>query len=257
MSVTLKGLLRQRHWQTYETFCIEYDRTAEAIDPGLVGSWPSRAQFHRWLSGSLKGLPYPHHCRVLETMFPGHTAVDLFDEPRPLEHRLAHSEMQLITSGSELTSVMIEVVKNAAGYIVAVGSRSREPAYLLEIEHALDRKPDLVHYRILIGAPHGQVLKEHLLRLVDDERRRSPGKRKRLFVSILDDVVADHERFFVATDSAAVVVLPSANSPANFDTGLIVRDPDYVQGLVQHGKALYGRHRLETVGAVDTLEVLR
>lgn len=190
-------------------------------------------------------------------MFPGHTAADLFDEPSPSEQSSARSEMRLVTSGSELTSAMIEIVKSAAGCIVAVGSRSREPAYLLEIEHALHGKPDLVHYRILIGPPHGQVLKEHLLRLVEAERHRSPGRRKRLFVSMLDDVVADHERFFMATDSAAVVVVPSANSPANFDTGLVVRDPDYVQGLVRHGKALYGRHSLESIEAVNALQVLR
>jgi hypothetical protein len=74
---------------------------------------------------------------------------------------------------------------------------------------------------------------------------------------MLDDLVADHERFFLATELTAVVVLPSANSPANFDTGLVVRDHSYVQGLVQHGKALYGKRRLETVEAINDLMVLR
>lgn len=40
---------------------------------------PSRAQYHRWLSGQLKGgIPYPDACRVLETMFPPWKAEDLF-----------------------------------------------------------------------------------------------------------------------------------------------------------------------------------
>ena len=77
--IRLKMLLQQRHWQTYGTFCREYDRVARSIDPGLVGSYPSRAQLHRWLSGELKGLPYPHHCRVLEEMLPGWTAAQLFE----------------------------------------------------------------------------------------------------------------------------------------------------------------------------------
>ncbi|WP_220386427.1 DUF5919 domain-containing protein [Frankia sp. ArI3] len=77
-STTLKTLLRQRHWQNYTTFCREYDRSAKVIDGSLVGTWPSRAQFHRWLSGTLISLPYPHHCRVLEKMFEGWTAEHLF-----------------------------------------------------------------------------------------------------------------------------------------------------------------------------------
>jgi len=66
----LKLLLRERHWQKYATFCREYDKAARSVDPELIGP-PSRAQLHRWLSGDLKGLPYPDHCQVLETMFPG------------------------------------------------------------------------------------------------------------------------------------------------------------------------------------------
>jgi hypothetical protein len=82
--VRLKALLRKKHWQKYATFCREYDKAAEAIDPELVGGAPGRAQLHRWLHGELKGLPYPDHCRVLEKMFPGYTAAQLF-EPIPDE----------------------------------------------------------------------------------------------------------------------------------------------------------------------------
>ncbi|GHE39266.1 hypothetical protein GCM10017673_47130 [Streptosporangium violaceochromogenes] len=76
--ILLKTLLQQRHWQTYRTFCKEYDKAAKAVDSTLQGKWPSRAQLHRWLSGELKGLPYSDHCRVLETMFPGRTVEELF-----------------------------------------------------------------------------------------------------------------------------------------------------------------------------------
>lgn len=75
----LKELLVTRHWQKYETFCAEYDRVAAGIDKRLRTAQPSRAQYYRWLSGHLKaGLPYPDACRVLEAMFPGHTAQELF-----------------------------------------------------------------------------------------------------------------------------------------------------------------------------------
>lgn len=77
--IRLKYLLRERHWQIYRTFCIEYDKVADVIDPELTGTWPSRTQFHRWLSGDLKGLPYPDHCRILEGMLPGWTAAQMFE----------------------------------------------------------------------------------------------------------------------------------------------------------------------------------
>lgn len=81
--ILLKTLLKQKHWQTYRTFCSQYDRAAHAIDATLVGSYPSRAQLHRWQSGDLKGLPYPHHCQILEAMFPGFTAAQLFERMNP------------------------------------------------------------------------------------------------------------------------------------------------------------------------------
>jgi len=89
--IQLKLLLQQRHLQTYGTFRREYDKAARAIDEDeLVGTAPSRAQLYRWLSGDLKGLPYPHHCRVLEKMFPGRTAAQLFGPCEPPANGAEH-----------------------------------------------------------------------------------------------------------------------------------------------------------------------
>jgi hypothetical protein len=77
-AVRLRDLLRDRHWQNYRSFCLQYDRAAREVDPSYVGTYPSRAQLHRWQAGGLKSLPYPHHCQVLEVMFPGYSADDLF-----------------------------------------------------------------------------------------------------------------------------------------------------------------------------------
>jgi hypothetical protein len=77
--VRLKVLLQQRRWQTHRTFRIEYDKAAREVDRMLVGTGPSRAQFHRWIAGEVKRLPYPDHCRVLERMFPGWSAEQLFE----------------------------------------------------------------------------------------------------------------------------------------------------------------------------------
>jgi hypothetical protein len=78
----LKWILRDRHW-SYAAFRVEYDKVARTIDQKLIGTCPSRAQHHRWLSGSLTGLPYPDHCRILEKMFPGWTAAQLFEPYSP------------------------------------------------------------------------------------------------------------------------------------------------------------------------------
>ncbi|MFI5729868.1 hypothetical protein ACIA49_07060 [Kribbella sp. NPDC051587] len=64
--------------QEYRAFCREYDRIAAALDRTLVGGFPSKATFYRWLSGrDLVGVPHPAHCRVLECMFPGWTVAAL------------------------------------------------------------------------------------------------------------------------------------------------------------------------------------
>jgi hypothetical protein len=76
--VVLKALLQHRHLQTHSTFSREYNRVAAKIDPTLRGSGPSKAQFYRWLSGDLVGLPYADHCRILEGMFPGWKIDQLF-----------------------------------------------------------------------------------------------------------------------------------------------------------------------------------
>jgi hypothetical protein len=76
--ILLTVLLRQNHWQQYAAFCAQYDKAAQQLDRNLVSSYPSRAQLHRWLSGAVRSLPYPDHCHVLEAMFPGWTAEQLF-----------------------------------------------------------------------------------------------------------------------------------------------------------------------------------
>ena len=95
--VMLKVLLRDKHWQNYSTFCAEYDKAARRIDPDLAGRHPSRAQLHRWLTGAVRSLPYADHCRVLEEMFPGWTAEQLF-RPSNGEHPLPSEGSAAVTA---------------------------------------------------------------------------------------------------------------------------------------------------------------
>jgi hypothetical protein len=281
--VVLKVLLQHRHLQTYRSFCREYDRVAAKTDPTLRGGWPSKAQFYRWLSGELVGLPYPDHCRILESMFPDWKVDQLFQAhdggidfvPRARTTHAAGASAEhpasfaiksngstgqsehLVTSGGELTAALMDVVRNAQEHLVAVGSRSSEISYLQEIERAIQDKPRLIHYRILLGPPHSQALKDHLLRLLALRPAQVNGDSEQaLHISILNDLTRYPERFFVASEQAAVIILPSANSPMNFDTAIIVREPRYVHRLLQHGKALYGKNRLESLDAINLLEVI-
>lgn len=78
-TILLKALLKQRHLQTHRAFCREYNKVAAKIDKNLVDTYPSKAQFYRWLSAELVGLPYADHCHILESMFPDWTAEQLFE----------------------------------------------------------------------------------------------------------------------------------------------------------------------------------
>jgi tetratricopeptide (TPR) repeat protein len=80
----LKALLKARHWQKRETFSSQWDRVAKTLDSSLVGTCPAHAQFYRWLSGNVRGMPHPDACRILEAMFPGLTVQRLF---RPVRAR--------------------------------------------------------------------------------------------------------------------------------------------------------------------------
>jgi Domain of unknown function (DUF5919) len=73
----LAVLLEDRGLHRYGAFSIAYDKAARSLD-GKPGTAPSRAQFHRWLTGDLRGLPYTDHCRVLEHLITGYTVGQLF-----------------------------------------------------------------------------------------------------------------------------------------------------------------------------------
>jgi hypothetical protein len=78
---------------------------------------------------------------------------------------------------------------------------------LQEIERAIQDKPQLIHYRILLGPPHSQVLKDHLLRLLALRPTQINGSAQQtLHVSILNDLARYPERFFVASEQAAVII---------------------------------------------------
>jgi len=73
----LAVLLERKGLHRYGAFCSDYEKALRGL--GIQrGGPPSRAQFHRWLAGETKSLPYTDHCRVLEHMLAGYAAGQLF-----------------------------------------------------------------------------------------------------------------------------------------------------------------------------------
>lgn len=76
----LKALVAQRHWR-YSDFLAHFTRIAEkVVKKGTANPTISEAQFRRWTAGTIRTLPSPDACRVLEEMF-GVSAAALFQAP--------------------------------------------------------------------------------------------------------------------------------------------------------------------------------
>ncbi|MGH3556034.1 MAG: hypothetical protein ACRDTK_00675 [Mycobacterium sp.] len=78
MTIALKALLQQRHLHEYSEFVAEYSRRARELDLPRQAAPPTKAQYYRWVGGHIQQLPRGYHCLVLEHMFPGWTARQLF-----------------------------------------------------------------------------------------------------------------------------------------------------------------------------------
>ncbi|GAA0418340.1 XRE family transcriptional regulator [Streptomyces luteireticuli] len=125
--------------------------------------------------------------------------------------------VKLLTRWTDLIEAMVEVAAGAREYLVVTGSRSREKAYLAAIETAVAQHPDLVHYRVLYGTPRQRALADHLvwlLTLRDPTSRRNGVKT--LHIRVVEQPEA-LERFFVASETAAVALLPSFHGAEGFD----------------------------------------
>ncbi|MEA5367171.1 hypothetical protein VA596_47125 [Amycolatopsis sp., V23-08] len=137
-------------------------------------------------------------------------------------------------------------------------SRSRDAAYLETIEAVLVQRPELVLYRVLFGPPRHQVLKDHRLRLANirDPYDRSLGL-KTLHIGIVEDDPGTPERLFCASESSAVVPIPSLTSSQAFDSGVLF-EPAVAERLIDHARQVYaGARRVESDQALRDLPTVR
>jgi hypothetical protein len=115
----LKKLLRQRYLQTYRAFRQAYDDVARRVNSTLVGTYPTERQYYRWVSGDMIGLPYPDHCSVLEAMFHGYTAQQLFEPYEPAADKLAGAEHRQQEQQMVTLSIPAEADINSAVPLVS------------------------------------------------------------------------------------------------------------------------------------------
>lgn len=186
---------------------------------------------------------------------------------QPADALFAHQDQRLTVAAEtprllvghhDLRNAMTEVVRGARHYLAVVGSRSRDAAYLETIETVLAQRPKLVHYRVLFGPPRHQVLKNHLLRLVTirDPHDRSLGL-KTLHIGVIEDDPGTPERFFCASESAAVVPIPSLTSSEAFDSGVLF-EAGVAERLIDHTRQVYaGARKVETEQTLRDLPTTR
>jgi transcriptional regulator with XRE-family HTH domain len=165
---------------------------------------------------------------------------------------------KLLAGFADLQRAMLATVAGARECLAVMGSRSRNAEYLKATETALADRPTLVYYRVLFGPPHHQVLKDHLVRLLElrDPTDRSLGI-KTLHLGFVGDLTGSPERFFCASERMAVVPIPSLTSHEAFDSGVALGAIPAMR-LLDHGRQVYAAaSRVETLAQMNGLEVVR
>lgn len=240
----LKALLRERHLQEHQAFCREYDRVARQVDPGLQHGYPSKATFYRWLSGDLRTLPYPGHCRILEAMLPGWPAEELFkSRPRDEITILVRSQKSanngtVITSTNDaqfvdLAAVFVsrsefahrfppDKILNEANDIIAVGLSLN-----LLCQHFGDRRLRSLldaggSLRCLFLDPHGDAIKAR-----EQEEGYDPGLLSSLTVFNLQ--VLERLRLQLTDDTRDRLQVHVYDEPVRFNITIVDRRTCIVQ----------------------------
>lgn len=179
-----KALLRVRHWQKRETFARNWDKVAKTIDPRLVGSCPGHAQFYRWLCGSIRGVPHPDACLILEVMFPGWTVHQLFQPVRTSRSML-------------LRPPTARPDRNGGGSLAA-----RETPGISEVGHRPGREGQMIAMSagrardFLTRIEASNVGAETLDQLADDLRRLVVAYLQQPLPTLLGDLVGTQDRAF-------------------------------------------------------------
>ena len=108
-TTVLGALARQDRW-TQARFVDEYGKTAERLYGDRAGLPPNVRTVRHWFAGD-SGRPHPDNCHVIEAMYPGYRAEELFapfdpsvgipePDPRHMPTRHQPSRPEWLASGS-------------------------------------------------------------------------------------------------------------------------------------------------------------
>jgi transcriptional regulator with XRE-family HTH domain len=236
-----------RNW-TLEDVVAQMDARAASGDSGVTASMVSGWERGRHTTSIA-------HRKTLCAVYGQAPEVLFADQDEMPNVRVAP---RLLATSAELHKEMLATVVGARECLVVTGSRSRDIGYLTAIERALAARPSLACYRVLFGPPHHQTLKDHLVRLLElrDPEDRSLGV-KTLNIGLIGDTERFPERFFVASERMAVVVIPSLTSHEGFDSGVVLGAAAAAR-LVDHGRQAYAAAvKVETIEHASKLDVLR
>ena len=170
-------------------------------------------RFRAILAGELRGLEIEHQAAT-RTVLPPDTI-----------------PVRFVRTATAVRRELERLVDEAHEVLVCLGSRSREASYLDRIAAKLTHEPHVVHYRILWGPPHHDVMIPHLYRLLALETlRESQDSAARVRVGLICDTTREPERFMVANEHEALFVLPP-QQVGGFDSAIVFRDSDVVPRL--------------------------
>lgn len=165
---------------------------------------------------------------------------------------------RVIKSAKDLLAYNEQIVNEAQNDLYMTGSRSRDVNYLKAIEKKLQDVPALVHHRVLFGAPHHLVLKEHLRQLLKlrDPKDRTQGFQT-IHLGLFNDYQRQFETFILGNEREALVLLPSLLGVGEYNSGIIFTGRDEVDGLLRFVKDLYGwSTKVETLAEIEALRAL-
>jgi pimeloyl-ACP methyl ester carboxylesterase len=173
-----------------------------------------------------------------------------------VEHRTLP---RFVRGKGEVTRANLRLVEEAEEDLYAVGSRSRDPAYLARIEEALAHRPKLRYTRALLGPPRRPELLNHLKAVLG---LRDPGDRRHGYQTVQLALYEHLERQFefnlIGNEKRCLVVLPSAEGKVSgYDSALVVSEPALVQGYRSLAAALCEAGRpLRNLGEVEKVAVV-
>lgn len=172
---------------------------------------------------------------------------------------LGGTSYQIIKSQKALYDTNQRIVNEASDVLFMTGSRSRDTKYLASIEARLKANPDLIHYRVLFGPPHHQILKDHLLELLNI---RNPSDRslghQTLYLGLYDNTLRQFETFILGNETEVLVLLPSFTGMGQFDSGIVFSDKGEVESLKRFVQQLYSASdTIEKPAKVEALKPLK